>query len=303
MGWSVTNFVSRQSDTLVIGKLLGASPLGLYNIASRIMMLPVYIVGGALQSAIYPRLTRLRHDAPALRQVILAATLAQAALVFPPIAAVAAASEAFFKLLLSDRWLAAGPLFTLLAVASAVQTITAINASLLQAIGRTGARLRLTVEFAILWAVTSLALGLVSIHAVELNLLKGPADRFDLGLFGVHAVALGCSVVNLLYLPRLVHLYVGPIGCSIRDFLRVLIGPAAVAIAIFATHRFILSRFEMDSWPQIGLAALETLAGYGLLLWFGRRTLMQQVQAVRAIVAKEPPEPSPPRSAEAPQPS
>jgi hypothetical protein len=59
----------------------------------------------------------------------------------------------------------------------------------------------------------------------------------------------------------------------------------------------------MDSWPQIGLAALETLAGYGLLLWFGRRTLMQQVQVVRAIVAKEPPEPSPPRSAEAPQPS
>jgi hypothetical protein len=40
-----------------------------------------------------------------------------------------------------------------------------------------------------------------------------------------------------------------------------------------------------------------------LLLWFGRRTLMQQVQAVRAIVAKEPSEPSPQGSAEAPQPS
>jgi PST family polysaccharide transporter len=230
------------------------------------MMLPVYIVGGSLQSAFYPRMAKLRQDFPALRQVVLAATMAQAAFVFPPMAAVAASSEAFFKILFSDRWLSAGPLFTFLAAAGAIQTITALNASLLQAIGRTRARLRLTVEFAILWAISA----------------------FILGHFGVEAVALGCSVVTLLYLPRLLQLYVKPIGCTIVDFFRALLAPIIVAIVIFAAHRGITMQFEMDSWPEVGLAAIETVIGYGLLLWFGRRTLIERLETVRQIVAKEP---------------
>ena len=44
--WSMTMFVNRQADTLVVGKFLGAATLGLYNIAVRIMQLPVNILGG-----------------------------------------------------------------------------------------------------------------------------------------------------------------------------------------------------------------------------------------------------------------
>src|SRR5262249_27080749 len=168
VGWSMMTFVSRQADTLIVGKFLGAATLGLYNVAIRVMQLPISIFGGSLNSALYPRMARLHSDPGALRQMVLTISMAQAAFVFPPIAAIAASSRAFFLVLLSDRWHGVGDIFTLLAVAGAVQTVVGLNGSLLQAIGQTGARLRLTIEFAIFWSLSALILAQFGIQAVAL---------------------------------------------------------------------------------------------------------------------------------------
>lgn len=262
VAWSMTMFVSRQADTLIVGKFLGAATLGLYNVAVRVMQLPVSILGGSLHSAIYPRLVAVREDKEALRQLILFTTMAQAVFVFPPIAAIAAASNAFFTLLLSERWQQSGEIFTLLAGVAAIQTVVAINGSLLQAVGQTGKRLQLTGEYAILLALSALITA----------------------QFGIHAVALGATVTTVLYLPRLLHLYLGPIECPSVDFLRVLMAPAAVAFAIFVGHRTLISAVEMNHWVEIGVAIVETLIGYSVLIWFGRKDIRDQLKRVRAML-------------------
>jgi O-antigen/teichoic acid export membrane protein len=261
--WSMTMFVNRQADTLIVGKVLGTATLGLYNIAVRIMQLPVNILGGSLHSAVYPRFVKLREDNKALRELVLFTTMAQAVFAFPAIAAVAAASHAFFTLLLSERWQASGEIFTLLAGAAAIQTIVAINGSLLQAIGRTGARLRLTVEYAILWTISALA--------------TAP--------FGIHAVAIGCTVTSLIYLPRLLQLYLRPIECSTMDFLRVLAGPTFASLALFVGHRLLMQTIDVSFWAEIGIVALETFIVYGALLLFQRREIMGQLRSVRALLS------------------
>jgi O-antigen/teichoic acid export membrane protein len=261
--WSMVMFVGRQADTLIVGKFLGAATLGFYNIAVRIMQLPVNILGGSLHSAIYPRLVSVRENNEALRQLILFATLAQALLVFPPIAAIAGGSEAFFTLLLSERWRESGEIFTLLAGTAALQTVVAINGSLLQAVNRTGARLRLTVEYAILWTVSALITA----------------------QFGIQAVALGCTVTTVLYMPRLLHLYLKPIALPIMDFVRVLAGPTIVALAIFIAHRTLIATYLIGPWTQIGLAILETLVGYAILAAFGHRDLRKRLANIRALLS------------------
>ncbi len=263
MAWSIMTFISKQADTLIIGKFLGAATLGLYNVAVRVMQLPVSVFGGSLNSAIYPRLVQLREDHAALRELTLFATLVQAVLVFPPIAAIAASSDAFFTLLLSDKWDGAGEIFTLLAAAAAIQTVVGLNGSVLQAVGQTGVRLRLTVEYAIFWVIAAALLA----------------------QFGIQAVALGLTVTTVLYLPRLLHLYLKPIGCSLLDFLRVLAAPTFVAIVVFAAHRTLIAHYDIDAWPQIGIAALETLVGYSVLIWFGRREIADKVKIMGRIFA------------------
>jgi hypothetical protein len=56
-----------------------------------------------------------------------------------------------------------------------------------------------------------------------------------------------------------------------------------VALGIFAAHRALIFAVQIDFWPQIGLAILETLAGYALLLWFGRRQAVDQFKSIRAL--------------------
>ena len=121
--------------------------------------------------------------------------------------------------------------------------------------------MRLTVEYAILLAVSALVMT----------------------QFGIHAVALGCTAMTVLYLPRLLQLYLRPIDCPIVDFLRVLAPSTAVALAIFIAHRTLISFVEIDAWPQIGLAVAETVVGYALLLWFDRRGIALRLKEMRAI--------------------
>jgi hypothetical protein len=123
--------------------------------------------------------------------------------------------------------------------------------------------LRLTVEFALLWAVSA----------------------FILAHFGINAVALGSSVVTLAYLPRLLQLYLHPIQCTGLDYVRALAGPAAVSIAIFVFHRVLMHVFVMDAWPQVGIAVVETLAGYVMLLALGHRVITEKITTMRTIFA------------------
>jgi PST family polysaccharide transporter len=267
MGYAIIHSLSRQVDPFVIGKALGTAPLGLYSVAFRIMNLPAGVVATPVQTALYPRLAYLRDKPDELRALVLAATIGQAALVFPPMAAAAAASTAVFEILLSYRWGEAGLVFSALAIAGMVQVITNFNSSLLQALGNTGTRLRLTFEFTLLWAIAAV----ISAQ------------------FGLIAVAASFSAVSLLYLPRSLAVLLKRIQCSLLDYFKVLAGPVLAALAIVAAHLLIKQFVTLNNWQELAVVTAETLAAYAALLIFGRRGLEQQLHHVRTLMAQHGP--------------
>lgn len=271
MGYAIMQSVSRQVDPFVIGKALGTAPLGLYSVAFRIMNLPAGVVATPVQTALYPRLAYLRDKPDELRALVLAATIGQAALVFPPMAAAAAASMAVFEILLSYRWGEAGLVFSALAVAGMVQVITNFNSSLLQALGNTGTRLRLTFEFTLLWAIAALLSA----------------------QFGLIAVATMFSVVSVLYLPRSLTLLLKRLQCSLLDYLRALSGPVLVSLAVVACHLLITRLAQLNNWQEVAVAVVEILAAYAALLVFGRRDIEQRLHQVRTLMAQTKPEGEP----------
>lgn len=263
IGYSIASAIARQTDPIVIGKVLGTLSLGLYSVAFRIMGLPASVVGTPMQTTLYPRLVKLRDDPAQLRSLILATTMAQAALVFPPMAALAASSHAFFTLLLSERWAPSAALFSALAVAGLSQVIVSFNGPLLQAMGRTGARLRLTIELAVIWAIT------VPIVAQ----------------FGAQAVAIAFSVVNVLYLPRLLQISLKPIECTLLEYGKALLGPSLIALAIVVSHIAITRLITLSAWEELALAAAETAAGYIVFVALSFRDLRERIRVVRSIVS------------------
>ena len=271
MGYAIMQAISRQVDPFVIGKALGTAPLGLYSVAFRIMNLPAGVIATPVQTALYPRLALLREKPDELRTLVLAATLGQAALVFPAMAAAAAASTAVFEILLSYRWGEAGLVFSALAVAGMVQVVTNFNSSLLQAIGRTGTRLRLTFEFTILWAIAAL----ISAQ------------------FGLIAVAATFSLVSVLYLPRSLTILLARLQCSLLEYFKVLAAPSLAALGIIASHALLMNFVTLNNWQELAAVTVETLAAYACLLIFGRRDLEERLNQVRTLMANSTPENEP----------
>jgi hypothetical protein len=90
-------------------------------------------------------------------------------------------------------------------------------------------------------------------------------------------------VTTLLYLPRLLQLYLRPIECPISAFFAVLALPLGVALAIFGGHKLLLSAISVGLWAETGIAVVETLIGYGVVVWFKRRWLRQSVDDIRKL--------------------
>ncbi|MBL8549525.1 MAG: oligosaccharide flippase family protein [Hyphomonadaceae bacterium] len=262
IGSAVMQFIGRQTDPLVIGKVLGAATLGFYSIAYRIMQMPGVVLCTPLMAALYPRLARIKDDKRAIKELVLAVTMAQAALILPPMTALAVASHSVFTLLLSERWAPTAPLFSALAVAGMAQAVTQLSGTVLQAVGRTGARLRVTVEFAILWALSALVL----VH------------------FGAEVVAWGFTAVTLLYLGRLLHTFLKPIDCTMSEYFEALLGPVLVSAGIVATHLMLVSSLHPNAWEEAALACAEALGGIGFFLLAQRRAIQARLQSVRVIL-------------------
>jgi PST family polysaccharide transporter len=260
-GWSLINFFARQVDPLVIAKFIGTGALGLYSMAYRLMSLPAYLVGGPVQNTLYTRLVLLRDNKAALRSLILITTRALASFIFPPMAILCVASAAFVEVFLSERWLPTAALFAVLAPIGALQAVTGLNGPLLMAVGRTDLRLRLTWEFTLLWII---------------------AVPF-LALQGIVAVAIGHAVIFLLYMPRLLQLFLRPVDASMVDYLRAIVIPLAVSFGLAAVHVLATALYSLSPWAEIGLALSEVLIGYGVMAWALRGRLADDLDTVRRL--------------------
>jgi hypothetical protein len=139
--------------------------------------------------------------------------------------------------------------------------VVGLNGPLLMATGRTDLRLRLTFEFALLWAI---------------------AVPF-LAMSGVEAVAVGFAVLFLLYLPRTLQLFLRPIGGDIPGYLRAMAIPIAVSCGLAIAHIAARAVLPLAPWAEIALAASEILIGYGVIAWILRGRLSADLQAVRRL--------------------
>lgn len=262
-GWSLANFFARQIDPLVIARVIGTASLGYYSVANRLITLPGHLVSGPVQSTLYTRMVALRDNLPALKSLVLIATRALAGFVFLPMAILCAAAPAFIQVFLSEKWMPAAPLLAVMIPVGALQAVTGLNGVILMAIGRTGVRLRLTVEFTLLW--------------ICVVLLVAP--------FGLMAVATAFSATFLLYLPRTCHLFLSPIGCTVTEYALKLKTPLAIACGAALIHVMLKTLLSLSGIAEVGLAIVEVMLGYAVVAFTLRGALRSDLQTVRGLFA------------------
>lgn len=155
-------FLAWNAEKILLGRFWGADALGLYGRAYQLVSLPVQQFEASLASVAFPALSRLQHDAQRLAKSFLSAYNVHISLTIPVTIICALFAEEIIRIVLGAKWMAAAPIFRLLAPVAVVFAVANPFAWLVQSAGRMGRALAIsatTTPLVILGVVLGLSHG------------------------------------------------------------------------------------------------------------------------------------------------
>lgn len=123
LGFSLSNYLNQNIDYLLVGRLLGASGLGLYEFAYRIPHILLDRVARPVGAVVFPALSHVRHDDRMLVAGYVAAVKAVTLVTFPCLFGLAAVADVAVRVLWGERWSAIVVPLQILCVGAAFRTI------------------------------------------------------------------------------------------------------------------------------------------------------------------------------------
>ena len=258
VGFSIVNYFARNIDTVLIGRFLGATELGYYNLAYRLMVWPLQNVSGAAARALFPALSSLQDHKQRLRRAYVRAAAAVFFLTAPLTLGLFVLREPFVLALMGERWLKVADLLFWLAPVSMVHSVGKTASWLYLSTGRTD----LMFKFAVF-----------SSMAVTCAIVVG----LQWGVEGVAAAY--CAAALVLFLPSLaVSFRLG--GLSVPPFLWRLSPTFFVALlmALFVAAAAQYSAALVQAqWARLVVLATAGAALYVAVSVFVQRPLLKDI--------------------------
>ncbi len=130
------DYLANWLDSLIVGKWLGASSLGFYNLAYTIGTLPTARLGYVVTRVTFPLFARTQGDLSLRQTIFQRASRDVALLLFPVYATLALFSTELIQLVYGPAWLPSAPLLCAFGVAGLVRTLAAVFPQLTRGIGK-----------------------------------------------------------------------------------------------------------------------------------------------------------------------
>ena len=122
-GFNLSNFVARNADNVLIGRYLGEIPLGLYDRAYKLMLMPLRQATNPLARVMIPTLARLVDEPARYRNAYLKVVPLLLLALLPGVAAMIVVAPTLIPFLLGDTWRESAYIFTALGFAGLLQPL------------------------------------------------------------------------------------------------------------------------------------------------------------------------------------
>lgn len=136
MGASVTAFLLGQGDDVFVGWFLGATALGLYQLAYRLANAPATEITKVISSTMFPTYSKLQDDLPAVRSAYFRVLQFTSFLTFPVSVGILVTAPSFVAGFLGEEWLPMVPVLQVLTVWGLLLSVGANVGPLFRALGR-----------------------------------------------------------------------------------------------------------------------------------------------------------------------
>jgi PST family polysaccharide transporter len=264
MGSELVRYMSENSDKFLVARFLGATSLGFYSLAYRVLQLPLLMVeqGGRV---ILPTFSRLQDDRDRMARIFLTISESVALAVCPVMTLTILCAPVAVPVVFGEAWTPAVVPLQLLAAMTVQYLIFSISGSVVLAVGRADWEFR--------WSLFTMVVALIS-FAIGLNW----------GITGVAAAYLtmgfALSPIRFIILRRLIP--ITPWG-----YLRSLT-PAVVSSSALCGAWLLVATALMGTVNGVPLVALGSVAGLAAYFVTARalwpQDLRYQLEFARLVV-------------------
>lgn len=267
-GFNMFNFCVRNLDNLIIGKFLGATSLGYYTVAYRLLLLPLQLVSDVAGRVMFPVLAKMQDDLPLLRESYRRMLAKIALFTFPMMLGLWSISDFFVPTIYGEKWMPVAELLEFFAPVGMIQSIGTTVGIIYQVKGRT--------DLMLYWAI---GVGLLLVPTFLIGV--------HFGLIGVTVayalVSLALAVPSFMMPCRLIKMRITEVASSVSP---VLWPSLAMAMAVSLIARFMPSG---ASWLNLMmLVSLGSLIYISLLRLLKVRVYRDTWEVLSAAVTSTP---------------
>jgi O-antigen/teichoic acid export membrane protein len=179
LGASILTFLLSQGDDVFVGKIIGVSALGFYQIAYRFSNMPAVEISHVISQVTFPAYSKLQDSLDKLKRAYLKVTQLSAFLSFPIGGLIIILAPEFTAIFLGEKWMPMIPALRILTIYGVLRAIGATTGTVFMAVGRPEIMTKIKVgqlillailiyPFSMRWGIVGTALA-VTAHALIFN--------------------------------------------------------------------------------------------------------------------------------------
>jgi O-antigen/teichoic acid export membrane protein len=136
VGSNMLIFLITQGDDIFVGKILGATALGFYQVAYTLSNLPATEFTHVISQITYPAYSKIQDDLPKLRDAYLRVFQLTLFISIPVAAAIFLLAPEFINIFLGEKWMPIVPVMRILVFAGILRSIAATTGPIFHALGK-----------------------------------------------------------------------------------------------------------------------------------------------------------------------
>ncbi|MET0600904.1 MAG: MOP flippase family protein [Baekduia sp.] len=248
-GHRLLYYLHRNSDNLLIGRVVGAASLGAYAIAYNVILVPFSRIASPIQDVLFPAFSRIQDEPERIAGGWLRVTRAVASVTVPMLIGIAIVAGDFVDVVLGPKWHDAALVIQILAWVGILQSLQSLNTGILEALGRARTIFRYTVVF----FVAHLIAFAVGVH------------------WGIIGVAVGYTISTTIIEPSYLWLTARAVGISPWTFLETIAGVfeagALMGLIVLGGHYWMVEADVPTALRLLGSALLGAAVYVPLIAW------------------------------------
>jgi len=268
-GSTILIFLITQGDDIFVGKMLGATALGFYQMAYKLSNLPATEITHAISLVTFPAYAKLQDDLPRLREAYLKVLQITAFLSFLIAGMIFVLAPDFTRIFLGEKWMPMVPAMQVLVFAGLVRSIAATTGPIFHAVGKP--------KIDTIWQIVRLSVLAVLIYPVTIKW----------GILGASiVVSLSIFVSNIGFCFEAIKIT----KCGMKDFVNTMLSSlvgSAIAVLVVSGLKNIM---DTGIWGFIILSCMGILT-YLIIIYlsdkffkYGMQALIKEsIQSLRGV--------------------